>query len=800
MSTQIQPVRSDQSGFNIKDFIFKYIRFLPLFIFSVILAYATAFLYLRYTTVVYRSTGTLILKDNNSGMGASDPRFQQLFIDDRSKNIQNEIEYLKSRGLMERVVQNLDLNFSYYAKGKIKQENVYRSAPFRVEVLSLKDSSAFQLSIHFQNDNNFQVGLDKKIYSFGQTISNEHGVFRLQRSNSTVLNNLYVVRWAPASDIASSILPQLAVAPKQSGSILMISLESDNAALCSDIINRLMIEYQRSTVEDKNATTRQTIDFLDGRLRIVGNELDSVTSRLLAFQQANNINGVISETGEGSANPYTAKADAADEKSKVAEMQVYRLNLIRDYLGDGNNAFNLVPSSLTINDATLSTLVSAYNVTQLERKNMVEGGIAPENPRVKQKEEYLQKLRTNIFENVRNLLQAANYELAKIRQEQNSYNSQMRSMPAKMQELAEIKRQQGNKQAIYNFLMEKREEASISLAATISNIKVLERAVPELSPIKPNRSGVRSVALLIGLLIPALFIFILELLDDKIVNRTDIEKAIDVPILGEVGHSADTKTLVVLPKSRGFVAEQFRIIRSNLQFILGTEPKPVIMVTSSFSGEGKSFISTNLGAVHALAGKKTIILEFDIRKPKILSGLGMSKKPGFTNFMMGKAPIEELPIRVDDIDNLYVLPCGPIPPNPAEILLEDKMNELFVYLKENFDVIVMDTAPVGIVSDALALSKFATCCIYITRQGVTHKRQLNMLNDLYTDGKLNRVSIIFNDIKIKTGYGYYYQYGRYGYSNKYGYGYGYGYFDDAVPEPGFFGRIFRKNKKKASAK
>jgi capsular exopolysaccharide synthesis family protein len=225
------------------------------------------------------------------------------------------------------------------------------------------------------------------------------------------------------------------------------------------------------------------------------------------------------------------------------------------------------------------------------------------------------------------------------------------------------------------------------------------------------------------------------------------------------------------------IAEQFRILRSNLQYILTNTPKPVIMVTSSFSGEGKSFISTNMGAVMALAGKKTVILEFDIRKPKIVSGLDMPKGPGLTNFILGKQTADQLPVLVKGYDNLYVLPCGPIPPNPGELLLDPKLDELFVYLKANFDVVIMDTAPVGMVSDALTLSKYADCTLYIVRQGHTFKKQIGLVDEYYTVGKLPKISVVLNDVKVQAGYG------AYGYGRGYGYGYGAGYFEDEPTPP-----------------
>lgn len=249
------------------------------------------------------------------------------------------------------------------------------------------------------------------------------------------------------------------------------------------------------------------------------------------------------------------------------------------------------------------------------------------------------------------------------------------------------------------------------------------------------------------------------------------------------------------------VAEQFRIIRSNLQYVLNKKEKSTILVTSSFSGEGKSYVSTNMGAVLALAGKKTVILEFDIRKPKILSGLGMAKGPGITNYLIGKAELKDIIKPLPEHENLFILGCGPIPPNPAELLLDQKVEDMFAWLKENFDVVLVDTAPVGMVSDAMTLSKFADSTLYLVRQGHTFKKQVALIDEFYKENKLPKLSIIINDVKVKAGYGYY-GYGRYGY----GYGYGYGsYYEEEVAPRNFFEKIidwfnfrrfFKKSKKK----
>jgi capsular exopolysaccharide synthesis family protein len=320
-------------------------------------------------------------------------------------------------------------------------------------------------------------------------------------------------------------------------------------------------------------------------------------------------------------------------------------------------------------------------------------------------------------------------------------------------------------------------------------VKVIEPALPVGVLVSPNRKGTFILAFLLGMALPALIVFLLEYLNDRVRGRYDVQRVTDAPIIGEISHSDEQTALVVSQTSRRFIAEQFRIIRTNLKYILPSEDKAVLLVTSSTSGEGKSFVSTNMGAVMALAGKKTAILEFDIRKPKIMSGLNMGKRLGATNYIIGGVSFEELPVPVPGFENLFVVPCGPIPPNPSELLLDERLDAFIKKLKESFDVIVIDTAPVGLVGDALVLGKYADACLYVVRHNYTFKKQLVMLDEIYANKRLPKVSLVLNDIDIQAGYGGYYGYGGYGYSG-YGYGQGAEYFDEGKRKRKKGGGIF----------
>ena len=775
MDDQLNNGKNDPSGLSLRDLFYKYIRFLPLFIVSISLALVGAFIYLRYATLVYSASATMSIQEEKKTTGSND-RFEQIFQADNIKNIQNEIEYIKSRQIMGRVVRALNLNFTYLAIGNIKELNIYKNRPFTVEAFEIKDSSSkFELDIEFENQNTFSVDGSGR-FTFGQVFKNEHGVFRLVLDRKGEVGKEYKVIWEP-TNVVSSRLSQVSVAPKQGTGILVLQLEGTNPQMAADVINQVIKEYQSATIEDKNASTQSRLAYIDKGKEVIEKQIDSIIRVEIDYMKRE---GVID--AEAQSNSYFSQIELVKEESKINRLKLQNAFQIESYISRKRGEVP-VPSSLGLEDPVLNESVKAYNMAQLELEALLK--TTPEgNPVVQQKQQLVNNLERNILENLDNLKRSYNSAIGSLESIAGSAQAQLRSMPEKHQALAEIRRQLESKLVIYNTLLEKREESAMALASTISNIKVLTEATPNANPIKPNRGNARLLALFIGILIPASFIFILELLNDKVTTRHDVEKLTKATIIGEIGHSYGKDNLVVSGNNRSVVAEQFRIIRSNLQYVLNHVKKPVILVTSSFGGEGKSFISTNIGAVLAVAGKKTVVLEFDIRKPKILSHLNLPKSKGLTNYLLGRASLDEIFVKVEGSENLYVLPCGPVPPNPAETLLDPLINDLFDYLKENFDVVIMDTAPVGMVSDAMTLSKFADATLYIVRQGHTYKKQISLIDEFYLQGKLPKVSIILNDVKIRTGYGYY-GYGKYGY----GYGYGSGYFDKENPPPGRLERM-----------
>lgn len=777
MDEQIKSGKTEQGNLSLKDLFYKYIRFLPLFLLSVALALLIAFTYLRYANQVYSAGGSMLIKSENNS-NRPDKVEDILMGNNRSENIQSEIEILKSRPLMVRVVNKLSLQFDYIAKGRIKDQNVYKQAPFTIQVLRMTDSArTFSTKIKFDNGNQFRINNETAKFEFDQVFENKNGVFRLSRNGILPIGGSeYNLTWHPVEVLAGRLARTVKVQPKAGGTgILVIDMEAANPQMAADIVNNLMIQYDSMTVEQNNFSTDQIIGFIDGRLEKLKKELDSIQANLLAYRQRNNLIDVTTQS-EG----YFEKISAADALLNEQQMRLAITGLLDEYLKDKKNQYNkaVVPSALGLEDITLNELVSGYNRAQLERQALLESNIPPSNPAVKVAEALIEKQRQSVLENLNNMRSSYQQAILNITSKTNKEQGELKEMPYKMKEVIELERQATTKLALYGLLEGKREEAAISRASTISNSKIIDKATPSQVPVKPDRRMIQILAAFIGLGLPALIIFVAELLNDKVSTRFDIEKNTAAPIMGEIGHSHSDNVLIVNKTSRKMVAEQFRIIRTNLQYVVNKTEKPVILVTSSFSGEGKSFVSTNVGAVMALTGKKTVILEFDIRKPKILAGLSMGKRSGISNFLVGKAELKDLLVRVEQQENLYVLPCGPVPPNPAELLLDQRVTELFEWLHREFDVVIIDTAPVGMVSDALTLGKFANCTLYLVRHGYTYKKQIALIDDLYQSKKLPSVSIVINDVKLKTGYGYY-GYGRYGY----GYGYGHnGYYEEEAPK------------------
>ena len=778
-------------GADMRNLVMRYLKYLPWVLICVVIALIGAYIKIRYTTPIYHIQSTMLIKNDVQARGGKDDRLGDLFLAQSTINLSDETELLRSSPVVARVVKDLDIQTAYYNSGIVRQSMMYKDLPIVLQILRLQDSTQpFGFLITAVSDQQFTIGKEKTLYNFGQPFVFANSQCVLQRNNSFSLSSFksreFNVYWQPLITAAKTLSGEIKIVQANPFSnILTLSMETENTAIGKDVLNTLMAVYDSLIIEDKNRIAVNTMNFIDTRLNSLKDSLGGVEGNLRNFMEKNQLFDV-----EGQLKQYMTGISEGSKDLQVQEVQLTILNWLIDYLNKPENTNKAVPTNLGIQEPTLLQLFSDYNKLVLQRDANLKTTTA-ENPLIKSMDAGLDKVRQNMVQALKNLREANLITRNSLEQKSGQYQGQLKVMPEKSMHQLAIQRQEQILQELYYFLLQKKLETSISSASTISNSKVVEPAVEETVPIIPNPKSEYITYFLIGLIIPIGIIAVIELMSDKVNNRLDITKATQAPILGEIGHSATDKTLVVTSNSRHFIGEQFRIIRSNLRYITGKNESPVILVTSSFSGEGKSFISTNMGAVMALAGKKTVVMEFDIRKPKIVSGLDLKRKMGITNYIIGSARFEDLPVKVEGTDNFFVIPCGPIPPNPAELLLSPRLTGLIELAKQHFEVVILDTAPVGLVSDAVALSQFADCTLYIVRSKHTPRRVLALVNELYESKKLPSLSLLLNDVRIDGGYygGYYGGYGYYGY----GYNKSSGYFEeDGVDRrPGVFGKIRR---------
>jgi tyrosine-protein kinase Etk/Wzc len=774
--------RGKNWAFSPREFIFKYLKYAPWLIISLAVMMILAFLRLRYSTDIYAVQGSLLIKNDNS-RGGSNEKFEDMFFFQSGTNLKNEIEILKSRPMVKRVVKKMGLQTQYINKGNIKSTLIYKNTPLHLDIVEMKDTAAgFSLSVVILDENRFSMNEGKITRNFGEIFDlgpNKIRILRTEHSFKYFASNEFIISHMPLESAAGSIAGGLNVAQVSDyANILNVSYETPNSEMGKDIVNLLMEEYDTWNIEDKNKMAFNILRFIDERVDSLKQELEGIEENLKDFRERREVIDLA-----GQSTVFFNNYEESEKEIMGVEVKIKIADFLLDYLNKKENINLIVPPNLVLEDPTLGALITQYNQLQLERERSLQT-IPEGNPYMQNLRVSIDRLRQDIITNITNTRQTFLIARSSLLGKSEKAQSMIRSVPGKGKQLLDIERQQNIKQELYIFLLTKKEETAISAASTISNSRIVEPAIASSVPIKPNRRSIYVAALLIGLAIPIGFVILKEYMNDKITTRLDVERITDAQIIGEVGHSDEGTALVVTQGNRRFIAEQFRIIRTNLQYILNNVHKPVVLITSSFSGEGKSFISTNMGAVMALSGKRTVILEFDIRKPKILSGLEIRRRVGISNYLVGSATLEELVVPVPNVENLFVIPCGPVPPNPAEMLLDPKIKTLFEYVRNQFDMVIVDSAPVGLVSDAVVLSQNADCTLFIIRQRYTFKKQIGLIDELYSNKKMPRISLLINDIKATAGYGGYYGYGGYGYGYGYGYGgsNGSGYFDNGEPK------------------
>lgn len=737
------------------------------FVIGLVVALIAAFFYIKVTAPVYQTTAELLIKDDKGSAADQDDVLAQLNFLTGNSNILNEMPILQSRTIVSRVIRDLGLESSYFVKGRYRDREIYKNTPVFVTPLLLKDSVAgTSLEIKVNPDKSYTVtGAYNKSVTIanGKTVTLENGTFLLKANSegndsfNDIIVNVVSLKKAIANFRKDLILTQT---DKQS-SVIELTFNTTVPKKGEDFLNALIREYSLAGLADKNRTAANTIQFVDSRLDTISDELSGVENRIQQFLSEHSIANIDEQS-----KVFVDQAGQLDQQMVQQSLQTSALQQIFEYVADPKSKGRYVPSTLGIQDPTLLGLVQTYNQLQLQKNQQQQAGAQPDNPMLKVIDSQLDKLRKDIKENTANLLKGSQAISRKLQQQNVAFQGRINNVPKVQRDLIALKRQQEIKSTLYVYMLQKREEASITEAASVFNNRIIDPATTQILPVVPKKKLIYLAALLLGLAFPGGLLYLKELLNKKVTSRQDVEANTSAPIYGEISHSKMEGPLVLLSGSRSVIAEQFRNLRTNLSFVLGTNDHKIILVTSSMGGEGKSFVSLNLAMTYALMGKRTVLLGLDLRKPKIGSYVGLEHAPGVSNYLSGQLSLNELSVELDyGKHNLYFINSGPIPPNPAELLLQPAMQEMVVYLKDHFDYIIMDTPPVGLVTDAQILGEYSDVCLYIVRHQYTMKGQVKLLESYFKQKRLPHLGVILND--IKSGDAYRYNYGTYGYGNGY---------------------------------
>ncbi|NRF39184.1 tyrosine-protein kinase [Pedobacter foliorum] len=760
----------DNKPINIRELISKYLFHWPIFFVGITVCLIGAFFYLRYTEEVYMVNSTLLIKDEKKGgaAGGSDI-LADLDVFGSSKLVDNEIEVLRSKTLMQKVVDRLNLMISYNVEGRVISQDIYLGKPVNINVIQMDNAlygKSFVLS--FPSKNTYLLedleGIKKISGALNQLQRNEFGVYKVDKTanfDKWASKKLNVTISDP-QNIVDKCLGNLGIglSSKQS-TVLNLSFQTTVIQRGKDILNTLIQVYNEASLSDKNRTTQSTIDFIDERLKLISGELTEVESDVEGFKSSRGLTDISSD-----AALFLENVKANDAKLNEVNLQISVINDIQHYV-KSNSSEEKLPSTLGINDPVLLGQITQLGDLQLKRDQLL-STTQSSNPLVESLTKQIETTRLGIKTNIENIASSLNNTKKELEGNNSGYQSSIKKIPGQERQLISIKRQQSIKESLYLYLLQKKEEAALSYASTVADSRVLDLAYSSKAPIKPKKQVTYLIALLFGILVPVGYIHGKELMNNKIESSSDIAKLTLTPILGEIFFDQGSEPIVVNANSRKAIAEQFRSIRTNMQFLHGKQVPgqgKVTLLTSSMSGEGKSFVASNIATALAISGRKTILLELDLRKPKVSKYLDLTNKVGLSNYLIGKAEIKDI-IQPSGINpNLFVIGSGPIPPNPSELLIQDEIESLVEYLKMNFDEVFIDTPPIGIVTDAQILARLADATLYLVRQNITLRDQVKSMDELYRNKKFPKLNVILNGIKLGGSHGY-------------GYGYGYGYYSD----------------------
>ncbi len=783
---------------NIQEILFRYLIHWPWFVVSVIVCVAVAWGYLRLATPVYNVSATVLIKDEKKGGGANmSSELEKMGMNgfvSSSSNIENEIEVLTSRTLAREVVSSLGLFVTYMDEDKFPKRELYRTSPVLVsltpqEADKLPQTMEVGMSLHPSGVMDVQIKVREKEYrkrfdKLPAVLPTDEGTVAFFANNDTLSSvrpesvtkerhiTAYINR--PFS-VAKGYAGSLSITPtSKATSVVTVSLKNSNTQRGKDYIDKLLEMYNVNANNEKNEVAQRTAEFIDERIGIISKELGSTERDLENFKRSAGITDLTSEA-------QIALAGNAEYEKKRVENQT-QINLVMDlqrYLQ--GTEYEVLPSNVGLQDAGVAGAIDRYNEMVSERNRLLRTS-TESNPAIVNLNASIRAMRGNIQTTLDATLKGLEITKADLVREAGRYSRRISDAPTQERQFVSIARQQEIKSGLYLMLLQKREENAITLAATANNAKIIDEALSDDSPVSPKRMMIYLVSLVFGIGIPVGIIYLIGLTKFKIEGRADVEKLTLLPVVGDIP-LADEKagSIAVFENKNNLMSETFRNVRTNLQFML-EQGKNVILVTSTISGEGKSFVSANLAISLSLLGKKVVIVGLDIRKPGLNKVFNISKKEhGITQFLTNPTMNLMDLVQPSDINkNLFILPGGTVPPNPTELLARDGLEKAIEILKKNFDYVILDTAPVGMVTDTLLIGRVADLSVYVCRADYTRKAEFTLINELAENDKLPSLCIAINGFDLqKKKYGYYYGYGKYGkyygYGKRYGYGYGYGY-------------------------
>lgn len=782
---------------NIQELLFRYLIHWPWFVVSIIICIACAWGYLRLTTPIYNISATVLIKDEKKGGGASmSSDLEKMGLGgfvSSSSNVDNEIEVLRSKSLAREVVNNLGLFVTYMDEDEFPSKELYHTSPVLVslthqEADKLPGRMEINMILQPTGALGVQITVGEKEYrkqfdKLPAVFPTDEGTIAFFANNDTLSavcpENITKERHITAFinrpfSVLKEYVSSLSIAPtSKTTSVVVISLENTNTRRGRDYINKLLEMYNINANNDKNEVAQKTAEFIDERIGIISKELGSTEQDLENFKRSAGITDLSSEA-------QIALTGNAEYEKKRVENQT-QINLVMDlqrYMK--GNEYEVLPSNIGLQDAASAGAIDRYNQMLVERKRLLRTS-TENNPTIINLDTSIRAMRTNVQATLDATLKGLQITKEDLAREASRYSRRINDAPTQERQFVSIARQQEIKSGLYLMLLQKREENAITLAATANNAKIIDEALADDNPISPKKMLVYLAALVLGVGLPVGVIYLIGLTKFKIEGRADVEKLTSLPVVGDIP-LADEKTgsIAVFENQNNLMSETFRNVRTNLQFML-ENGKNVILVTSTISGEGKSFISANLAISLSLLGKKVVIVGLDIRKPGLNKVFNIPKKEhGITQYLTNTTANLMDFVQPSDINkNLFILPGGTVPPNPTELLARGGLEKAIETLKANFDYVILDTAPVGMVTDTLLIGRVADLSVYVCRADYTHKAEFTLINELAENNKLPNLCIAVNGLDLNSRkYGYYYGYGKYGkyygYGKRYGYGYGYG--------------------------